>query len=123
MERETSVSSTGFPSAPGSVSATPSPFITKAEPLKLPENRSASAGPREIYGLPTGNVPVSRPPSSVASSGVEEVSASEFKSKTEGKNGGAKDGLGGKRSAEDEVELVEGDSKQKKRRIDLTKGS
>lgn len=118
MERETSVSSTGFPSAPGSVSATPSPFITKAEPLKLSENRSASAGPREIYGLPTGNVPVSRPPSSVASSGIEEVSASEFKSKTEGK-----DGLGGKRSAEDEVELVEGDSKQKKRRIDLTKGS
>jgi hypothetical protein len=59
----------------------------------------------------------------VASSGIEEVSASEFKSKTEGKNGGAKDGLGGKRSAEDEVELVEGDSKQKKRRIDLTKGS
>ena len=107
MDRETSVSSTGFPSAPGSISATPSPFITKSEPVK-----SSDGGPGEIYGLSAGNVPVSRPPSSLASSGVEEVSGTELK-----------ETMGGKRSAEDEADGVDGDGKSKKRRIDLTRGS
>ena len=97
MDREASASSTGFPSAPGSVSATPSPFVTKAELGKF-----TSEG--EIFGLPVGSVPVSRPPSSLASSVVDD---------------GPAPAPASKRPAE---ELEDVDAKQKKRRIDLTKG-
>lgn len=101
-------SSIGFPSAPASVSATPSPFISKAEP-KLP-------GEGEIHGLPAGQVPISRPPSSLASSGVEEVSASAAEASKRSKD---KDG---KRGAEDVIEIVgdeEAERRSKKRKIDL----
>lgn len=131
-------------SASSAPSAAPSPFVTKggSAPFHgtVPSSNSSSSlvdklanaarqqqqqqQQVEIHGLPVGNVPINKPPSSIASSeGVQPSTAPPSVVNPAGSGGAAAGDHGsstGKRAAAEKPEAEDAQSAQKKRRVGLT---